>query len=161
MPYVIRTHFDMLHLCCGICGHKKNPNQLRSISESILVQIKSIDGYQDYNLNDDRYPKVICEQHRAAVREKFKNPSQSVYKFKLPSNIPQFSSISLLSTVTPTTQSGFNKAHACFLCDQNHVGKSTKQEVNNNKPSKVCPKCLQITGRGIVHPCLKSTKKKL
>ena len=157
MPNTARTHLDMLQICCSICGEKKKTNKLRPISEYVLIQIKSIDGYKDYDLND-RYPKVICEVHRGAVREKVTNPSKIVYKFNLPSTIPPFNTISLPHAATRATPSGFNEAHTCFLCDQNQVGRPKKHE-NDDTPSNVCSKCLQKTGRGISHPCTKSTKK--
>ena len=159
MPTTVRTHLDMLQLCCGICGKKKNPKLLRPISESVLIQIKSIDGYQAYDLNDNRYPKVICEQHRGAICERVKNPSLTAYKFNLPSDIPQFNTITLPHAATRATPSGFNEAHTCFLCEQNIIGRPKKHDENHNKPYKVCPKCLQITGWGISHSCVKSTKK--
>ena len=42
MPNTARTHTDMLQLCCGICGKKKKPSCLRTITENILTKIKSI-----------------------------------------------------------------------------------------------------------------------
>ena len=78
MPNQARTHLDMLQLCCGICGEKKNPKILSHITEYILNQIKAIDGYQNYDLKDDRYPKVICQKDRRAVREKATNPFEAI-----------------------------------------------------------------------------------
>ena len=159
MPNQAKTHLDMLQLCCGICGEKKNPKILSPITEYILNQIKAIDGYQNYDLNDDRYPKVICQKDRGAVREKVKNPFKVSYKFNLPSIIPRFNQIPLPFSATRTSPSGFNDTHTCFLCEQNHVGRPKIHHEADDKSSKVCPKCFQKTGRGISHPCVKSTKR--
>ena len=64
---------DMLQICCGICGIKKKPDQLRKISDLTLERIKTIEGYEEYDINDDRYPKMICKEHDQAVRERYNN----------------------------------------------------------------------------------------
>ena len=157
MPNTHKSHLDMLQLCCGICGLKKNQQQLRLMSECVLIHIKSIDGYKDYDINDDRYPKVICEQHQRAVREKVNNPSKICYEFSLPINVPHFCDISL-PRITRASSSDFDQTHTCFLCEQNQVGRPKSIEKNNHTSSKICPKCFQAIGRGIPHPCVKSTK---
>ena len=45
-PTSARTHFDMLEVCCGVCGQKKKPTQLRKITENILSNIKLIHEYE-------------------------------------------------------------------------------------------------------------------
>ena len=151
-----RTHQDMLQVCCGICGIKKNPNQLRKITENILSKIKQINGYNDYNLYDERYPKVICESHINAVYDKIKNPTST--RFNFPENLPPFKDITLPHASTRTTPTGYNEDHSCFLCDQNVVGrpKENKESVSSKKH---CSLCYQPIGRGISHPCKTSTKK--
>ena len=64
------THTDMLQLCCGICGRKRKPPQLSKITDNILAKMKSIEGYSEYDLADDRYPKVLCSEHYCAVIER-------------------------------------------------------------------------------------------
>ena len=122
MPNKARNHLDMLQICCGICGQKKNLQNLTPISDKVLSQIKSIDGYKNYDINDDRYPKMICEIHRRAVRERVQNPNKSSYNFGLPSDIPQYQNISLCP-VTRATPLGLTEGHTCFLCDKNLVGR--------------------------------------
>ena len=87
MPNKARNHIDMLQICCGICGPKKKRGLLRKITEHILKQIKCIDGYKDYNLSDDRFPKMICHKDRGAIYERYTNLNGTTYKFKLPINI--------------------------------------------------------------------------
>ena len=65
-----RDHTAMLNLCCGICGIKRKSHQIRKITDQILTKIKSTPGYKDYNLNDPKYPKVICNQHYFAINER-------------------------------------------------------------------------------------------
>ena len=151
MPNKARNHVDMLQICCGICGIKKKQGLLRKITEHILMQIKCIDGYKDYNLSDDRFPKMICQMDRAAVHERYTNPKSTSYKFNLPINIPRYNEIILPHSVTRATPSD----HTCFLCEQNKIGRP-KEDTNNNSTTNLCNKCLQKTGRGIPHPCLKS-----
>lgn len=152
MPYKARKHADMLLVCCGICGHKKKQGLLRKITDHTLMQIKCIDGYKDYNLSDDRFPKMICDIHRSAVRERFINPDSSHYTISLPSEIPPYNTISLPHTLTRASPN-----HTCFLCEQNLIGRPKKGTSNNPTINK-CNKCLQTKGRGIPHPCLKSSK---
>ena len=54
MPYTARTHIDMLQLCCGICGKKKGPSYLRTITDNILTKIRFIMRYEEYDLESDR-----------------------------------------------------------------------------------------------------------
>ena len=58
-----RDHHDMLNICCGICGFKKQPSKLRKITDGVLTQIKAVPDYAEYDLIDPRYPKVICNEH--------------------------------------------------------------------------------------------------
>ena len=90
MPNKARDHRDMLDLCCGICGIKKNPKCLKTINDVILQRIKLIDGYADYNINDDRYPNVICQEHYYAINEISSGKPLKDRKFKLPKSIPPF-----------------------------------------------------------------------
>ena len=53
-----RTHLDMLIICCGICGKKKRKKVLKKISENDIAKIRQINGYENYGLLDDRYPKM-------------------------------------------------------------------------------------------------------
>ena len=39
MSNTAKSHSDMLQLCCGICGLKKNPQQLRLICECVLSRL--------------------------------------------------------------------------------------------------------------------------
>ena len=135
MPNYARKHVDMLHICCGICGQKKTQGQLRKITDHILMQIKCIDGYRDYNLSDDRFPKMICHIHRAAIHERFINPNNTSYKFKLPSVIPQYMNISLPHAATRAMPSD----HTCFLCEQNRLGRP-KENTTNDSTINVCTK---------------------
>ena len=158
MPKHAKTHKDMLKCCCGICGLQKKSNQLRKITNLILERIKTIDGYKDYDINDDRYPKVISKEHDIAVRERCNNNNNLTYKFtkKLPSVIPQFKNIPLPHASTRTTPIGYSSTHTCFLCDQNKVGRPRSHTENESKDTgKFCSKCFQETGRGIAHPCTK------
>ena len=158
MPNEARKHVDMLQICCGVCGWKKAPNQLRKITDNILMQMKCIDGYLDYDLHDDRYPKMICNNDRLAISERYINPNNESYNFSLPSVIPQYNDISLPHIGTRATPSGYDDDHTCFLCDQNKVGRPVNKYKASDPITHNCPKCLQRTGRGIPHPCLKSKK---
>ena len=60
----------MLQKCCGICGQKKTTKQLRKITENIYKMIKATNGYEDYDINNNKYPKVICNQHYNALQER-------------------------------------------------------------------------------------------
>ena len=111
MPNKAKKHADMLQICCGICGQKKKQGLLRKITNHILMQIKCIDGYRDYNLFDDRFPKMICHIHRRAVQERFIKPNSANYKFKLPSDIPLYNHISLPHAAIRTAPSD----HFCFF----------------------------------------------
>ena len=161
MPHHARTHIDMLQNCCGICGIKKKSEQLRKISDLILEKIKSVEGYDDYDVNDDRYPKVICKEHDQAVRERYNNRDNPTYHFSknLPSNIPKFKDICLPHVGTRANPTGFTDEHSCFLCAQNKVGRPRHHNKSTYKKREyLCSKCLQKCGPGIPHPCLKSKK---
>ena len=54
MPTTARTHADMLQLCCGICGKKKKPSCLRTITDNILTKIRFIKGYEEYDLGNEK-----------------------------------------------------------------------------------------------------------
>ena len=161
MPHHARTHIDMLQVCCGICGIKKKPYQLKKITYNILIKLKSIDGYSDYDLNDDRYPKVLCSEHYSAVIERYSN--KQTFKYRLPNEVLKFNEIQLSHASTRNTPTGFPSDHTCFLCDQNVVGRPTKKANTSSTAAiasekYVCSKCLQPTGRGISHPCDSSNK---
>lgn len=156
MPNYARTHTDMLQLCCGICGKKKNPCTLRTITSNILIKIRYIEGYQDYDLGNDRYPKKICNTCYFPVNERFSNPFKTEFNHKLP-DIPNFSDISLPYIATRAGSVDYYECH-CFLCEQNTSGRpKTKQE--SVTISQMCSKCYQKIGRGIQHPCLASPAK--
>ena len=87
------------------------------------MQIKCINGYRDYDLSDDRFPKMICSDHCFAIHERLKNPSKISYKYKLPSAIPPYKEIVLPHAATRATPSGYSTDHTCFLCEQNTVGR--------------------------------------
>ena len=159
------THTDMLQLCCGICGRKRKPPQLRKITDNILAKMKSIEGYSEYDLADDRYPKVLCSEHYCAVIERNSDKPISKYKYRLPSEILNFQDIQLPHASTRSTTSGFPTHHTCFLCEQNVVGRPPKlpktmatDAAVASTSSPVCSKCFQTTGRGIPHPCIKKAK---
>ena len=76
----------------------------------------------------------------------------------MPNQVPDFKSITLPRTATRATPTGYNEDHTCFLCDQNVVGRPNEEKIPSSHGS-VCPTCFQKTGRGIDHPCLKSTTK--
>ena len=78
-----RTHLDMLEICCEICGIRKKAEQLRKITPLILSKIQNLNGYSDYNLDDERYPKKICNAHMNAVYEKLKFPSKDKIGFSI------------------------------------------------------------------------------
>ena len=152
-----RTHLDMLQLCCGVCGVKKKPEQLHKITPNLLSKLHQMNGYADYDLEDDRYPKVICSAHKSAIHEKLRNPNQEKYKNYLPEQVPDFKSIALPHKATRTTPTGYNEDHTCILCDQNIVGRPREMKTSSSHES-VCATCFQKTGRGIDHPCKKSIK---
>ena len=118
-----RTHQDMLQVCCGICGIKKNPSQVRKITANVLMKTKKIPGYTDYNLNDDRYPKVVCQQHYSTVQERSSAKSPGEYKHKLPDKPPFFNKTQLPHAFTRSTPTGYKDDHTCFLCEQNKGGR--------------------------------------
>ena len=153
MPTTARTHGDMLHVCCGICGQKKSPDKLRKITDNILTKIKTIKGYEHYDINDDRYPKVICGECIFPVNERFTNPSSSSFKNKLPVCIPPFADIIVPNVTDINIALSNNEDHMCFLCDQNNVGRPKKQK-DPDQNQKTCSKCHQKTGRGISHKCV-------
>ena len=156
MPNTARTHTDMLQLCCGICGKKKKPSCLRTITDNILTKIRFIKGYEEYDLGNDRYPKKICNSCSFPVNERFSNPFKTEFNYQLP-DTPNFSNISLPYMATRASSMGCNECH-CFLCEQNTSGRpQTKQE--SVIISQICSKCFQKTGRGIRHPCLASPAK--
>ena len=148
MPDPPRTHIDMLQICCGVCGKRKNAHCLRKITDNILSKIKSIQGYEDYNLCDERYPKMICKQCYFPVHERYSNSTAINFKYKLPDEIPNFKAISLPSMPTRSELVGYREHHDCFICDQNKVGRPKICD----KP-KVCSKCSSKIGCGIPHPC--------
>ena len=162
MPHHARTDRDMLQNCCGFCGIKKKSEQLREISDLILKKIKSLEGYDDYDINDDRYVKVICKEHNQAVRERYNNRDNPIYHFckNLPSNSPKFKDICLPHVVTCGNPKGFNDEHSCFLCSQNKVGRPGQHNKStSNKSEYLYSKCLQKCSPTIPHSCLKSKKK--
>ncbi len=136
----------------------KDPKQLRKITGHILSQIRSIEGYEYYDLENDRYPKVICNRHWVTLYELSKELSNSKSKFNLnlPKYIPPYKDIPLQATRANPT--GFNEKHSCFLCEQNRVGRPRTRDINDTNVSR-CPKCLQRTGIGLKHPCLTSPQK--
>ena len=69
MPNKAKEHVHMLQIYCGICGQKKTQKQLRKLTNHILMQIKCIDGYREYSLSDDRFPKMICNKDWNAVHK--------------------------------------------------------------------------------------------
>lgn len=125
------------------------------------MQIKCIDGYKDYDLSDDRFPKMICNFDRGAIHERYKNPNSTCYELALPVNIPHYKDISIPHLTTRTSSD-----HACFLCDQNKVGVRVKdqnkvgrpkKEANNNDADNICNKCFfKLQGKGRNHKCSKS-----
>ena len=117
MPNAERIHIDMLQLCCGICGKKKNPSYLRTITDNILTKIRFIKGYGEYDLGNDRYPKKICKSCYFPVHERFSNPFNTEFNYKLP-DIPNFSNISLPYMPTRASPIGYNECHNCFLCEK-------------------------------------------
>ena len=56
-----RTHHEMLHIFCEICGVKKNSHQARKINPALLEKRKSFSGYANYDITDERFPKVLCK----------------------------------------------------------------------------------------------------
>ena len=80
MPYTALSPTDMLHLCCGICGLKKDPKQLRKITGHILSQIESIEGYEYYDLEDDGYPNVFFNLHCGTIYGLSREPPNSKSK---------------------------------------------------------------------------------
>ena len=62
-------------------------------------------------MEDDRYPKVICNLHPGTLYELSKEPSNSNSKFKLklPKCIPLYKDIPLQATRANPT--GFNEKH--------------------------------------------------
>ena len=117
MPNQARNHKDMLQICCGICGIKKDPSQVKPITTHILERIKSIPNYKNYDLLDDRYPTVVCIEHCSAVIERATDKLEISYKFRLPNISPPFNEIPLPHATTRNTPSDFNDDHKCFLCD--------------------------------------------
>ena len=157
MPTTAKTHIDMLQLCCGICGKKKNPSYLRTITENILTKIRFIKGYEEYDLGNDRYPKKICNSCYFPVHERFSNPCNTEFNYELP-DIPNFSNISFPYMTTRSSPIDYIECLNCFLCEQNKSGRpQTKHQTINI--SQICSKCFQKTGRGIRHPCLASPAK--
>ena len=133
----------MLQICCGICGVKKNPQQLRKITPALLEKIKSFSGYANYDLTDERFPKVLCNDHYIAVHVSYSAKKSSEYKNKIPEKSPPFTEIELPHATTRLNPSGYKGDHTCFLCEQNKVGRP-KSKVRRRKASpNVCPKCLQ------------------
>ena len=144
MPNAERTHIDMLQLCCGICGKKTNPRYLRTITDNILTKIRFIKGYEEYDLGNDRYPKKICNSCYFPVHERFSNPFNTKFNYRLP-DIPNFSNISLPYMTTRASPIGYNECHNCFLCEQNKCGRpQTKHQIVNI--SQICSQCFQKTG---------------
>ena len=39
--------------------------------EQVLIKIKFTPGYEDYDLNDSKYLKLICNQHYFAIDERY------------------------------------------------------------------------------------------
>ena len=120
-----RTHLDMLIICCGICGEKKRKKVLKKISENDIAKIRQINGYENYGLLDDRYPKMICTADCSAVNDKIKYPDKPRYTFKLPSNVPRYHEIEF-NNVLVGSMSDCTSNHTCFLCDQNKPGHPIK-----------------------------------
>ena len=104
----------MLQLCCSVCGVNKKPEQLHRITPNLLSKLHQMNGYADFNLEDDRYPKVICSEHKSAINDKLR-----AWIKKNIIIIYQHKSITLPHKATLTTPIGYNKDHACILCDQN------------------------------------------
>ena len=71
MPKHARNHHDMLQLCCGVCSVKKKL-ELHKTTPNLLSKLHQMNGYADYDLEDDRYPKVICTAHKSTVNEQLK-----------------------------------------------------------------------------------------
>ena len=109
--------------------------------------------YLYYNLDDDRYSKIICNLQRGTLYELSKEPSNinSKFNLKLPKCIPPYKDIPLQTTRANPT--GFNEKHSCFLCEQNIIGRLRTRDINNQNVLR-CTKCLQRTVIGLKHPCL-------
>ena len=122
------------------------------------MKTKKNPGYTDYNLNDDRYPKVVCQQHYSTVQERSSAKSPSEYKHKLPDKPPLFNKTQLPHAFTRSTPTGYKDDHTCFLCEQNKGGRPKSRVRSRDVSPNNYPKCLQKTGRGISHPRTKSVK---
>ena len=131
-----RTHHDMLHICCGICGVKKNPHLVRKITPVLLEKIKSFSGYANYDITDERFPKVLCNEHYIAVHTTYSAKKPSEYKHKIPDKSPPFTEIELSFASTVLSTSGYKGDHTCFLCKQNKVGRP-KRRVRGRKASNI------------------------
>lgn len=155
-----RTHNDMLHLCCGICGIKKKPEQLRKITDNVLSKIKKMEGYENYNLQDERYPKVICIPHMNSINNFLSksNVEGLTIPNKFPFNVPIFHTISMPHPATRNNSTDFDSDHTCFMCEQNFVGRPKRKQTEENPSKKICTICFQEIGRGIPHPCTKSNR---
>ena len=63
------------------------PYQIRKITEQISRKIKFTPGYDDYDLNDLKYLKLICNQHYFALNEMYAGKQEKEYKFTLPKEV--------------------------------------------------------------------------
>ena len=87
---------------------------------------------------------VIFWQHHGAICEKVKNLSHTVYKFNLPSYIPQCNSIYLPHAATRATPYGLNKSHTYFYANKISLEGQRYHEENSNTLSNICHNYFEI-----------------
>ena len=159
MPNTPKTHHDMLMVFCAVCGHKKKNDQLSKISLHVASLIKTKQS-SSFDLDDDRFPKVICTSCRPKLTKKNCNLPEP----------PPFEKIQ--RSALRHMALGYASDHNCFMC-RSIVGGQPGHVVDQRrivKPiSKVitakcnieghclcpCPTCFQEhTGMGIKHYCV-------
>ena len=140
---------------CLLCVKKCQPKALRNISGQVLIKIKTIQSYKNYNPNDERCPSVICSSCNHIIDRK-KNEAH----LYLPEPF-DFTKIQL-SKITRSS-----KTCQCTICQIGKSGFGIRKNISPNKsknvvldttilPSRqnitVCQRCYTVIGKGIDHP---------
>ena len=150
-----KTHEEVRGATCGICFCKSR--NVRPISESQLKQIR-LEIYEDYNIENDIFPKGMCTTCRLALN----NKREDVKTGKIPHTRhylpPRFDYSQLYtSKITRNTPDCM-----CYICIRWRITISPK-DCGPPQPKKKCvtlkcDKCESEIGRGLTHDCTKITQ---
>ena len=137
---------------CLIC--LKKSKKMCLINEKIISFIIKI---ENYNLDDIKYPKVVCNVCKVKVYKCAKENDFSL-------NLTNLNKFSLLKQSTRNSDSIICKCFLCKLISEKSkynffkktmkvVKKNSNIKVKKEKFEKRCPDCFNIIGCGIKHKC--------